>query len=173
VLDDGRHFLARSDRRYDIISINVSDPHLPGASPLFHLEFYEIVKNHLNEGGVVVQHAFGSDVALVLRTLLRAFADVHLYPSYDNGFNVIAADHVLVADPVRVDALLEIPTVRSALHGIGMLPPLTPGGLVRSAVRREEVERRVGLSGPIASDDRPALEFAWSANPARLLNSNE
>ena len=173
VLDDGRHYLARSDRRYDIISVNVSDPHLPGAAPLFHLDFYEVVKAHLNKGGVVIQHAFGSDVDLVLRTLLHAFADVHLYPSYDNGFNVVAADHALAADPDRVDALLEIPAVRSALRGIGMLPPLTPGGLVRSAVRREAVERRVGLRGPVASDDRPALEFAWSANPARLLNSNE
>ena len=120
-----------------------------------------------------MQHAFGNDVDVVLRTMLRAFADVHLFPSYGNGFNVIAGEHTLAADPERADALLEIPTVRSALRGIGMLPPLTPGGLVRSAVRREALERRIGLAGPIASDDRPVLEFAWSANPAQLLNSNE
>ncbi|HEY8209697.1 MAG TPA: fused MFS/spermidine synthase, partial [Myxococcaceae bacterium] len=66
VVDDGRHFLARSPDRYDIISINVSDPRLPGGSALFHADFYEVVKRHLQPGGVVVQHAFGTETALVL-----------------------------------------------------------------------------------------------------------
>ena len=32
---DGRHFLASAREPYDIISINVSDPYLPGSSSLF------------------------------------------------------------------------------------------------------------------------------------------
>ncbi len=171
-IDDGRHFLARSSKRYDIVTINVSDPHLPGGSSLFHAEFYDVVKRHLAEGGVVIQHGFGPDRDIVVRTLLRSFADVRLSRAYGNGWNIVAADRHLSADPDRADALLAVPRVRSALESVGIMWPITPGLVTRAALTRSEIESLLP-EGPIATDDRPLLEFAWSGDPSRLLRSND
>jgi len=173
VVDDGRHFLARSERRYDVISVNVSDPHLPGASGLFHTEFYEIAKQRLTPGGILVQHVFGASREIILRTLLESFADVRLFPAYGNGYNAIASDTPLDRDLASADALFEHASVRRALFNIGVLPPVTPSAIVSSGIRREEVEGRLHRDTPLATDNRPRLEFAWSANAAALLFSNE
>jgi hypothetical protein len=173
VVDDGRHFLARSERRYDVITVNVTDPHLPGASSLFHTEFYEIAKQRLTPGGILVQHVFGNGREIILRTLLESFADVRLFPAYDNGYNAIASDTPLDRDLASADALFEHASVRRALFNIGVLPPVTPSAIVSSGIRREEVESRLHRDTPLATDNRPRLEFAWSANAAALLFSNE
>lgn len=172
VVDDGRHFLAAGDATYDIVSINVSDPHLPGGSSLFHVDFYDTVKQRLNAGGVVIQHAFGSDVDIVLRTLLASFEHVKLFRAYGNGYNVVAADHPLTFDAAAVDGLLEADGVRQSLRTIGLLEPLAPSDLLATAIDREVVERSLP-HGPVATDDFPALEFAWSARPSLVLFSNE
>ena len=85
-IDDGRHFLMRQDRQYDIISLNVSDPHLPGGSTLFHTEFYALAKRHLKPGGVVIQHAFGSEWAIIASTLAASFPYTLFSRAYSNGF---------------------------------------------------------------------------------------
>ena len=63
---DGRHFLATTTERYDIISINVSEAYLPGSSSLFSSEFYELAKSRLKPGGVLAQHIFGPDMVLAV-----------------------------------------------------------------------------------------------------------
>lgn len=172
IVDDGRHFLLKSEGNYDVISINVSDPHLPGGANLFHSEFYEIVKQRLAPGGVVVQHAFGPSVDLILRTLLDSFVDVRLFPAYANGYNVIASQQSLDRETSRADLLQSIPSVRLALANIGVLPPVTPSIILGGAIEREEVARRL-LAGPLATDDHPLLEFAWGGDAANLLYSND
>lgn len=173
VVDDGRHFLARAGRRYDMISVNVTDPHLPGASSLFHTEFYEIAKQRLTPGGILVQHVFGAGREIILKTLLESFADVRLFPAYRNGYNAIASDIGLDRDPASADALLEHASVRHALSNIGVLPPVTPSAIASAGIRRDEIERRLHHDTPLATDNRPRLEFAWSGNGAALLFSNE
>ena len=172
VVADGRHYLAASEQRFDIVSVNVSDPHLPGGSSLFHADFYAMLKERLAPGGVVVQHAFGSGTEVILRTLLESFEDVRLYPAYGNGYNVVAADRSLDVPTERVDALLEVPRVRGALEAIGVLPPVTASGLLAAGLRREAIEPWMRGRGVVATDDRPVLEFAWSSG-RDLLFSNE
>ena len=172
LVDDGRHYLAGTSRRFDIISVNVSDPHLPGSSSLFHTDFYELVKQRLAPGGVLVQHAFGSGLEVILRTLLASFRDVRLYPAYGNGYNVVASDHPLDVPAEQADRLLEYPSVRSTLANIGILPPITPSAILASGIRREEIERLLA-PGPVASDDRPLLEFSWEGSTSHLFFSNE
>ena len=91
VTDDGRHFVARSRERWDIVSINVSDPHLPGSAGLFHTDFLQSLREHLTEKGVVVIHIFGTDRDVLLRTVFTVFPYVRLYRAYENGYNVVAA----------------------------------------------------------------------------------
>ena len=172
VVDDGRHYLARTPKRFDIISVNVSDPHLPGGSSLFHRDFYELAKRRMTPGGVLVQHAFGSGLEVILRTLLDSFRDVRMYPAYGNGYNVVASDRLLDAS-ADADRLLEHASVRRSLAQIGVLPPVTPSAMLAAGIRREEIEPWLALhAAGVASDDRPLLEFSWD-NSSQLLFSNE
>lgn len=82
---DGRLFLAQSKDKYDVIMIDAyRGPFVP-----FHLltrEFYQIVKDHLAEGGVVVQNV-ASDTMLfdsALKTIGAVFAQLEFYKTDDN-----------------------------------------------------------------------------------------
>ncbi|HEY3318413.1 MAG TPA: fused MFS/spermidine synthase [Coriobacteriia bacterium] len=53
VIDDGRHYLLTSRRKYDAITCDPFDPWTKGAATLSTTEFFQSVKSHLNPGGVV------------------------------------------------------------------------------------------------------------------------
>lgn len=168
--DDGRHFMVRSPDRYDIVSVNVHDPRLPGASSLFHREFYEIVKSRLAPGGVVIQHAFGDDIAVVLATLASSFPYLRLLPSYGNGFNVVASERPLDVDARALQAVLEQEPLRESLARIGLLPPVSLPQFLRGSHAPRDLPGLFKAGVPVATDDRPAIEFSTTGN---LLFSNQ
>jgi len=52
-IDDGRHFLATSAERFDVITSDPLDPWVKGAAALYTREFWRLTKKRLNDGGVV------------------------------------------------------------------------------------------------------------------------
>ncbi len=88
-VEDGRRWLERHDRRFDVIAI---DAYYSDAVP-FHMttrEFVQLVRSRLAPGGVVVVNAIGSlrgDGSQFLRALYRTyrsvFPTVTLHPVYD------------------------------------------------------------------------------------------
>lgn len=52
---DGRHYLQRSSKKYDLISSDPTHPIL-GSSNLYSLEYFKLCKAHLNKGGMVSQY---------------------------------------------------------------------------------------------------------------------
>jgi spermidine synthase len=53
VIDDGMNFVQKTDRRFDVIIVDSTDPQGPGAV-LFTAEFYAGCKRCMTEGGVMV-----------------------------------------------------------------------------------------------------------------------
>jgi spermidine synthase len=84
--EDGRQFLTRSTERYDMILLDA----FHGPAVPFHLltkEFYHLVAERLNEGGVVMQN-LDPDNALfdsVVKTMATAFAQTDLYLADGNA----------------------------------------------------------------------------------------
>jgi spermidine synthase len=82
---DGRIFLNESKDRYDIILIDAyRGPFVP-----FHLltkEFYQLVKDHLAEGGVVAQNVEPSTMLFdsAVKTVNAVFPQLDLYPAEGN-----------------------------------------------------------------------------------------
>jgi predicted membrane-bound spermidine synthase len=155
---DGRHFLASAPEPYDIISINVSDPYLPGSSSLFSTEFYRLVKRKLNPGGIVCQHVFGPDMVSLYHGFRAHFEHVRAVPAYRNGISLLGSDA-----PIELRNL-------ELLENIS-LPPVLRG---RSRSQVEYVERLLAIGDRqiaemekrapdfINSDDLPHLEFRRS-----------
>ena len=54
-IDDGRHYLMTTDRKFDGITSDPLDPWVKGAGALYTKEFFEAAKAHLTPGGVVTQ----------------------------------------------------------------------------------------------------------------------
>lgn len=170
--DDGRHYLARRESKYDIISVNVSDPHLPGASSLFNTDFYAVAKRHLNPGGIVIQHAFGSDKDIVLSTLKSVFRYMRAFPAYASGYNVVVSDSPLRPERADVEQLAALPSMRAALTDLGIVPPVDAWSVFSRGFPPSAL-RELLRTDLIATDDRPLLEFSQRGDALAWFFSNE
>ena len=171
-IDDGRHFLARSAASYDIISVNVTDAHLPGASAMFNADFYAVIKRHLNPDGIAIQHAFGSDANIVLSTLKQSFRYLRAFPSSGNGYNVAVSDSPLRPVREQVDRLAMLPSIHRALAAIGIAPPLDAWRIFSRGLPPSQL---VGMldSNWVSTDDRPLLEFSRRGGALAWFFSND
>ncbi|MCZ6634827.1 MAG: fused MFS/spermidine synthase [bacterium] len=55
VYDDARHYIVTTQEKFDIITSDPIHPWVKGAASLYSKEYFELVKQHLNPGGVVTQ----------------------------------------------------------------------------------------------------------------------
>jgi len=155
---DGRHFLASAREPYDIISINVSDPYLPGSSSLFSSEFYRLVKRKLSPGGIVCQHVFGPDIASLYHGFRSHFEYVRAIPAYRNGISLLGSDAPI---ELRNADLLEEVSLPPLMRDGSRSPIETASRLLAIGDRRiAELEEQE--PDFINSDDFPHLEFRRS-----------
>jgi spermidine synthase len=89
-LDDARHYLLTTDEKFDAITSDPLDPWVKGAATLYTREFFQVVKEHLNPGGVVtlfVQLYESSEAAAKseIATFLEAFPDGAVFANTING----------------------------------------------------------------------------------------
>jgi len=89
-LDDARHYLLRTDEKFDAITSDPLDPWVKGAATLYTREFFDVVKEHLNPGGVVTLFVqlYESNEAAVkseIGTFLEAFPGGAVFANTVNG----------------------------------------------------------------------------------------
>lgn len=80
VYDDARHYVFTTKDKFDVITTDPIHPWVKGTYTLYSKQYYELVKSHLNPGGVVAQWLpiYDSDLETV-KTELATFFDV--FPS--------------------------------------------------------------------------------------------
>lgn len=106
---DGRNHLLVSDRRYDLVGIELTSVWFAGASSLYSREFYQLVRSRLTPGGVLQQwvqlhHISARDFATVVHTLRLEFAHVALFYGGGQGI-LVSSNEPLVASAQKLDAL--------------------------------------------------------------------
>ena len=84
IVGDARDYLSTTDRTYDIVISEPSNPWIEGEVFLFTREFYSVVAERLNEGGLFLQwigaYDFNpEDLKISLRTLETAFPHVQAW----------------------------------------------------------------------------------------------
>jgi spermidine synthase len=162
ILTDARHHVTMTDRAYDVVVSEPSNPWIAGINALFTREFFETVKTRLRPGGLFCQwfHAYDMSeegVGVIIRTFCRAFPHVLLWES-DGG------DYFLVGslEPVRVDpgSLARTMEGNADLRdwlrkaGIG-----EPAALFGNLVSGEDALREAVGPGPVNTDDNGFLEY--------------
>ena len=96
VIDDGRRFLKRTKKQFDVISIDPPPPiEAAGSSLLYSEEFYSLVKEHLTPNGILQQwFPYGEQKILhaVTRSLYNSFQHIRVYKSIEKwGFHFLAS----------------------------------------------------------------------------------
>ena len=106
-IDDARHYLFTTDEKFDAITSDPLDPWVKGAAMLYTREFFELVKAHLNPGGVVTLFVqlYESNTEAVkseIGTFFEAFPNGMIFA---NTYNGQGYDLVLLGqiEPTRID----------------------------------------------------------------------
>jgi spermidine synthase len=83
VIDDGRRYLERSTKQYDLITIDPPPPvQAAGSSMLYSQEFYAVARKHLKPGGILAQwlpEGDKEDLAAVALSLHNSFPHVRVF----------------------------------------------------------------------------------------------
>jgi len=129
VYDDARHFIFTTKEKFDVVTTDPIHPWVKGTSTLYSQEYYELVKAHLNPGGVVAQWLpiYDSDAATVkseLATFFEVFPNATVWSNYvpnEGGFDLVLVGQATPA-PISLDAVqarLDRPDYSKVLASIG------------------------------------------------------
>ena len=106
-IDDGRHFLTTTRERFDGITIDPLDPWVKGAANFYTVEFLQVLRQHLNPGGIVTLYIqlFETNLEAV-KSALATFFEV--FPNgtiWGNPYEGRGHDMVLLGsvEPLRID----------------------------------------------------------------------
>jgi spermidine synthase len=131
-VDDARHVLTTTRQKFDAITSDPFDPWVKGAANLYTVEFWQLVKQHLNPGGVVTVFVqlYDSGTAAVkseVATFFEAFPNGLVW---DNTVRGQGYDVVLLGQAgsteINVDAMarrlnsVEFAAVAQSLRQIGL-----------------------------------------------------
>jgi spermidine synthase len=113
VFDDARHFLLTSREKYDIITSDPLDPWAKGTAALYTREFFQVIKDHLNPGGMFAQFVqlYETNTETVkseLATFAEVFPDVTVWSNNVNGegYDLVLLGRTATT-PIDVDAMQE------------------------------------------------------------------
>ena len=89
-IDDARHFLLTTNEKFDAITSDPLDPWVKGAATLYSREFFQLVKEHLNPGGVVtlfvqLYESNPQAVKSEVGTFFEAFPNAVIWGNTNNG----------------------------------------------------------------------------------------
>jgi spermidine synthase len=132
LISDAYRALLRSDRRYDVIASEPSNPWVTGVEMLFSREFLAAARDRLRPGGVYCQwfHVYENDtevVELVLRTYASVFDHVAVWYALGPDLLLLGFDDPARAlDLERLRARAALPDFAAGLRrsGITSFPAL-------------------------------------------------
>jgi spermidine synthase len=174
---DGRNYLLLSDRRYDLVTIELTSIWFAGAADLYNREFYRLVGEHLAPSGVVQQwvqlhHMTRRDLAVILQSLRAELPHVALFIGGSQG-QVLASREPLSLDYRDLVALSGRLRGTLATRGVFEDDLLTIAGElaldeegVDRLIREEAELAHVAPERLLSTDDNMRLEYSTPRNNA-------
>ena len=164
VTSDGRNFLEYTNRRYDVIISEPSNPWIAGVASLFTAEHFRRARRRLNPGGVFGQwvqlyEISPDNVRTILATFAGEFEHVAAFSSMPKGTDLILVGS---ASPIEIgasgfDRAWNDPTVRAELDRADVSSAWDPLGLM---FMNDAEVRAFAEGAPRNTDDNGLLEFA-------------
>lgn len=175
---DGRNHLLLTDRTYDVIVSEPTNPWIAGVANLFTLEYFELVDRRLSPGGTFCLWVQGYSTSehtfrTILRTVMLRFPFVTMWRTVGNDYVLICGREPFRAPLARVAQRFHTPAVRLDLYRIAH------GDLHRVLGRFITSGRPLhdwAAQGDIHTDDNAFLEFTaaremYTRQPADIAAS--
>ncbi|MCP4547237.1 MAG: hypothetical protein GY835_12330 [bacterium] len=169
ILADGRNHLALTDEKYDVIISEPSNPWQAGMTTLFTVEYFELLRERLNPGGLATIWLGVYDMTVESATLIiRSFAEV--FPHLALWEASPGSDYLLTGsvEPIQVDyrVLAErcgAGSIAANLGRVGFgLDDILAGYLMNG-----DLLRLAAGPGPLHTDDRRQIEFELAVDAFR------
>ena len=130
IFDDARHFLQTTHETFDLITSDPIHPWVRGAATLYSLEYLQLVRAHLNPGGVVTQWIplYETDTRSVkseIATFAQVFPDTTLWnpDMLEEGYDLVALGRVAsapISEAAITQRLAASPAVRQSLADVSL-----------------------------------------------------
>lgn len=162
VVDDARTHLLTTDRRYELILAEPTNPSIAGVANLFSIEHYTRAQRVLAPGGVFLQwvQLYESDEWMsraMLRTFCQAFPHVDLFWANPSDLLLLGSDQPLRYDPALVRQVVQAnPGLTRDLWP--RLYARAPEELLGRYVLPGERLRPLVADGEVLTDRAPRLE---------------
>ncbi len=172
---DARNALLTSRQRYDVVISQPSNPWIGGQSSLFSLQWYQLVRDRLNRGGVFSQwlpayHMSPRDLRILLNTLRRVFPHVTVWTSGAKGDVILLAckDRPLKIDLASFHRKLASAAVREDIARLGLNPHAVPlRCFVMSERELQDFLQQRDARRELNTDDLLLTEFSTPEQLAR------
>ncbi len=169
-VSDGRHELLRTQKQFDLITLEPPPPSASGVVNLYSRDFYELAKSRLAPDGLLAQWwplatQNDEDSRSLVRSLLDAFPYVTLWSTEFHEMMLIGSMQPLALNPDQIRDRFAAPSVTAALTEVGIQSP--------QALLATYVTDQAGLASyvqdaPAVTDDRPLIEYADWVRPGEI-----
>ena len=168
IIDDGRNYLSKTLKRYDVIMVDSTHPRSTDSWVLYTREFYDTCRGHLAPDGVVVQwlpiHGLAEpEYRMIVRTFQTVFPHASIWLTTE--YTILAG----TMKPTEIDfgrarGELARNEIAETLESVNLSGPYA---LISCLVMAEERVARYAGPGPINTDDRPHISFLRPSDPGR------
>lgn len=174
-VEDGRFFLQTTQQRYDLITSEPPPPASAGVVNLYTLEYFRLLREHLNEGGVVAYwlpiHAL-SDRATqsIIGAFCQAFADCSLWHGIGTELMLVGTQGL--RGPVSDEHFARQwrdPAVLGELSRLGLERPEQLGALFIGDA--EFLAQVAAGADPVVDDFPKRIARRSAADGDRLINT--
>ena len=162
-IEDAKSFLKTTDRKFDMIISEPSNPWMAGVAAVFSLEYYQSCADRLAKGGTMVQWVQTYETSdLTLRTVIKTFSAVFPFVSIWRGQSgdiiLVGTTELPATDIEALVARIRDPRVGRDMARGGFSEPL-------AFLSREIISPRNGafLARPediVHSDFYPTLDYS-------------
>ena len=161
ILEDGRNHITLTDKKYDVIISEPSNPWISGIGALFTQDFYELADTRLKPGGIMCIWMHTNMSPESFKSISRAFLSV--FPNVTMWESIVGDDYLLIGSHQpyslpyeKVKRLLEDPVQGRELKRLGISSVRDLMGLV---VMNQDELKKFSAGAPIHTDDNSLLEF--------------
>jgi len=182
IINDARNYLFSSDKKYDVLISEPSNPWIEGEGYFFTKQFYEIVQERLKEDGIFTQwvgaYDFNpEDLKVLLNTLNSVFPYLQLWSDqHGTDFFIIAANKKFKIDYARAKSVFANKNIRSDFEKIGILTKRTTFPYVdlffSFFIADNDILKKYVNTKIISTDNKPVIEFKTGKNRIKGTDNN-
>lgn len=176
VIEDGRNHVAFTERRYDVMISQPSNPWIAGISNLFTREFFTLARDRMNPGGVVgmwfqAYNMSPDEFRMIVQTFSDVFAEASVW-ELDPGVDYMLVGTIgeMTLDYELLVRRLADESVGADLRSVGVHTPLDYTGLF---LMGGAAMTSYAGDAPIHTDNGLQLEFSAPKNMYRQSKAEQ